>query len=568
MSLNRSAGILLPVFSLPSKHGIGTLGKAAFDFIDFLKSAGQTYWQMLPLGPGGSGDSPYSSYSVFAGNPYFIDLDLLVEEGILLPEEVDGIVWENDPDHVDYGIFHAEHEKLLKKAYAKITPEIRSKMQAFAAASGPWLENFALYVTLKKHFGGAIWTEWEDRAIRRHEADAVRKYREMLADEVDFHIFEQYLFYSQWDKVRAYAKEQGIGLIGDIPIYVALDSADVWSEPYFFQLDEENVPTFVAGVPPDYFSEDGQLWGNPLYDWERMERDGYGWWIRRIEHAAKLFDVLRIDHFRGLASYWAVPFGAKSAKEGKWMTGPGEKFVKVLTSWFYNLQFIAEDLGMLTPDVYDLLNATKLPGMKVLEFAFDPVTPSAYLPHYFPQNCVCYTGTHDNMTAAGWVLDGAAKEVEHARKYLGLDDLAPILTEEAAETVPEENAAPAEEAVMAEKDAIAEAAATEKDSDAEAAENDSAADDKENSAAVTAVKRRELSPEEIRRFDRALIRAGMSSIAVLFVAQMQDYLCLDNSARTNVPGVAEGNWSWKMRGGAIPEGLAEEIAAMTKLYGR
>ena len=549
MEFKRSSGILLPVYSLPSPHGIGTLGESALAFIDFLKKARQKYWQMLPLTPTGCGDSPYSSYSVYAGNPYLIDLDLLVSDGLLTKEDVESICWENNPDRIDYSIFHENHNALLRKAYENADGELLAKIKPFCESHGAWVENYALYMAVKKYFDGTPWVDWEDGGIRKHEPDSVRKYREMLAEDVDYYLFEQYIFYKQWDKVRAYAKEQEIGLIGDIPIYVALDSADVWAEPHFFQLDEENVPTFVAGVPPDYFSEDGQLWGNPLYDWDKMEKDGYGWWIRRIDHASKLYDVLRIDHFRGLASYWAVKYGAETAKEGKWVTGPGVKFVNVLTSWFSGTKFIAEDLGMMTPDVYDLLNATKLPGMKVLEFAFDPVTPSAYLPMYYPQNCVCYTGTHDNSTVVGWMKDGNPKEVAYARKYLGLADF-----DEESETAAAES-----------RDAETEkAAADEKTVADESCDTSAEMESVEEVKTVRAVPTR----KEEKIFCRAVIRAGMSSVASLFVAQMQDYLALDNSARMNVPGVADGNWNWKLRKGMLTDKLAEEIAEMTKMYGR
>ena len=546
MQFERSSGILMPVFSLPSPHGIGTLGKSAFAFIDFLKEAGQSYWQMLPLTPSGCGDSPYSSYSVFAGNPYLIDLDDLVSMELLTEEEIGEIDWENDPDHIDYSIFHEHHEKVLRKAFARKNEALLEKMHSFCMSYGAWVENYALYMALKKHFGGGSWMDWDDAGIRKHEADAVAKYKEMLAEDVTFFVFEQYLFYKQWEEVRAYAKEKEISLIGDIPIYVACDSADVWAEPHFFQLDEENIPTFVAGVPPDYFSEDGQLWGNPLYDWEAMERDGYGWWIRRIDHASKLFDVLRIDHFRGLASYWAVPYGAESAKEGHWVKGPGEKFVNVLTSWFSGTKFIAEDLGMLTPDVYDLLHSTGLPGMKVLEFAFDPVTPSSYLPHYYEKNCVCYTGTHDNATVAGWYKDGNPAEILQAKKYTGLAEVTEI-----------PGTADGAEGAKAETDR-AEAA--------EAEAGPAAADEAQAVKAETAPAATDGA--EVERFTKAVLRAGMSSVAALFIAQIQDYFFLDNHARINVPGVAEGNWTWKMRPGMLTKEKAAEIAAMTKLYGR
>jgi len=549
----------MPVFSLPSAHGIGTLGKNALEFIDFLKKAGQKYWQMLPLTPTGCGDSPYSSYSVFAGNPYLIDLDLLVSDGLLTEEDVEGTFLGNDPDKVDYSAFHENHQELLRKAFANAKPELLAKIPEFCGAYGAWVENYALYMALKKHFEDTPWVEWEDKAIRKHEPEAVKNYREKLSADVDYYIFEQYIFYKQWEKVRAYAKEQKIELVGDIPIYVALDSADVWAEPYFFQLDEENVPTFVAGVPPDYFSEDGQLWGNPLYDWDKMEKDGYGWWIRRIDHASKLYDVLRIDHFRGLASYWSVKYGAETAKEGQWIKGPGEKFVNVLISWFSNTKFIAEDLGLLTPDVVELLNATKLPGMRVLEFAFDPSGTSSYLPHYYERNCICYTGTHDNATAAGWLKEGNPKEVAYAKKYTGFMD-----AEEEKLTLSDIYALGDKKEEKETSDAAEETSdAAEETSDA-AMETSAAAEECPHEKDSP----REYSQEEIKRFCFALIRAGMSSVASVFIAQMQDYLALDNSARINIPGTPTGNWNWKMRSGMLTDELAEEIADMTKLYGR
>ena len=490
----RSCGVLLPVFSLPSPHGIGTLGKEAHSFIDFLKKAGQTYWQMLPLVPTGCGDSPYSGFSTYAGNPYMIDLDLLVEEGLLARDEVEAVSWGSDPAHIDYETFHKCHHAVLETAFSRITDVHRDEIVKFCAKEGAWVGSYALYMALKKHFGEMSWTEWPDEEIRMHRGGAVGKYREMLRETVAYYEFEQYIFYKQWDAVRAHAKEAGIKLIGDVPIYVSLDSVDVWAEPHFFQLDEKNVPKQVAGVPPDYFSEEGQLWGNPLYDWSVMQSDGYGWWIRRIEHAAKMFDVIRIDHFRALSSYWAVPYGAATAKEGHWEKGPGEAFVNVITSWFYNTQFIAEDLGILTQDVYDLMNATKLPGMKILEFAFDPEYPSAYLPHYLERNCVCYTGTHDNATLDEWVEDGDPKETAHAREYFSVTE----------------------------------------DGD----------------------------------LSEAVLRGGLATVADVFIAQMQDYLGLGGEARINVPGVALGNWTWRLSDGMLTDGLAEKMCRMAKLYGR
>ena len=418
--MKRSSGILMPIFSLPSPYGIGTLGKAAYDFIDFLAAAGQSYWQILPVGPTSYGDSPYQSFSTFAGNPYFIDLDLLIKEGLLKKSEVANIDWGDDSEAVDYEKVYNNRFQVLRKAFARGFEKDRAAFAAFEKENA-WLEDYALYMAVKKHFGMQCWTEWEEEAIRLHKPEAVQQYREQLCDDVAFYAYLQFLFYNQWEKLRAYAKENGIGIIGDVPIYVALDSADVWANPKYFQLDEKNIPLEVAGVPPDYFSEDGQLWGNPRYDWEYMKAEGYGWWIRRIDGAGKLYDVVRIDHFRGFESYWAVPYGEKTAKKGKWVKGPGIELVKTLTNWFPQISFIAEDLGILTEEVRALLKESELPGMKVLEFAFDGKQASNYMPHRFERNCVCYTGTHDNTTLAAWLKEAAPKELAQVKKYLGLN---------------------------------------------------------------------------------------------------------------------------------------------------
>lgn len=415
--MERSSGILMPMSSLPSPYGIGTMGESAYRFVDFLRAAGQKYWQLLPIGPTSYGDSPYSSFSTFAGNPYFIDLDMLVADGLLEKEEL-AIDWGADPARVDYGRIYAVRFEILKRAFSRITPELRQEMEAFHRENAAWLDNYALYMAVKAKFGMKSWTEWPDGAIRRHESAAVAKYAEELRTEVAFYVFTQFMFFRQWTALREYAAENGVQFIGDIPIYVALDSADVWSEPYFFQLDSDNVPVEVSGVPPDAFTEEGQLWGNPLYDWERMRADGYGWWIRRIEGAKKLYDIIRIDHFRGFESYWAVPYGAKTAKDGVWKPGPGMGLVGVLTSWFHDLRFIAEDLGFVTPEVRQLLEDSGLPGMKVMEFAFDAHGESDYLPHRCERNSVCYLGTHDNDTVRGWVQTLTREDRDFARRYM------------------------------------------------------------------------------------------------------------------------------------------------------
>ena len=419
--MDRASGILLPISALPSPYGIGTLGKAAYAFADFLHAAGQKYWQLLPLGPTSYGDSPYQSFSTFAGNPYFIDLDLLAEEGLLDKEDLAAADWGNDPRYVDYGKIYEVRFDVLRRAFLRGRERDREAVERFQAEN-PWLKNYALYMAVKAHFGMKSWLEWPDEAIRVRAPEAVARYEKELAEDVAFYTYLQYLFFKQWGELREYIHSLGIRIIGDLPIYVAMDSADVWAEPEFFQLGEGNIPTEDSGVPPDYFSADGQLWGNPLYDYDRMRQDGFGWWIRRVEGASRLFDVIRIDHFRGLESYWAVPYGAETAREGRWRKGPGMDLVGVLTQWFHGLDIIAEDLGFLTPEVHQLLRDSGLPGMKVLEFAFDAREPSNYLPHTYERNCVCYVGTHDNETVMQWREQADRADVTFARKYLGLNE--------------------------------------------------------------------------------------------------------------------------------------------------
>ena len=418
--MDRHSGILLHISSLPSPYGIGTLGREAYAFADFLRAAGQKYWQLLPLGPTSYGDSPYQSFSTFAGNPYFIDLDLLAEDGLLSSSDL-AADWGGDPRQVDYGKIYAARFGLLRRAFQTGYPRDREAVEAFSREN-KWLDNYALYMALKARFGMKSWLDWPDEDLRLRREKALEQAREELAEDIRFYVYLQHLFFKQWDALREYIHSLGIRIIGDLPIYVAMDSADVWAEPEFFQLGEGNVPTEVSGVPPDYFSADGQLWGNPLYDYERMKADGYGWWIRRVEGAGRLFDVIRIDHFRGLESYWAVPYGETTAKNGRWRKGPGMDLVGTLTNWFPNLSFIAEDLGFLTPEVHRLLADSGLPGMKVLEFAFDAREPSNYLPHTYDRHCVCYVGTHDNETVEQWRWQADRADVTFARKYLGLND--------------------------------------------------------------------------------------------------------------------------------------------------
>lgn len=416
--LKRTSGILMPISALPSPYGIGTLGKCAYAFIDFLKASGQTYWQLLPVGPTGYGNSPYSSFSSFAGNPYYIDLDMLIQDGLLDQAQVQSVDWGGDPERIDYSKIYANRFTVLRLAYDRGREQYAREFAQFCRESSHWLDSYTLYMAVKAENRMQSWQQWQDEDIRMHRPEAVARYEESLQEEIAFYKFLQFLFFRQWDALRCYAKEKGIAFIGDVPIYVAMDSADVWSEPQYFQLDEQHTPIEIAGVPPDYFTEDGQLWGNPLYDYKTMEKDGYSWWIRRIDGAGKLYDVIRIDHFRGFESYWAVPNGASTAKDGAWKAGPGMNLVGILTSRFADMDFIAEDLGCITQKVRKLLAYSSLPGMKVLEFAFDPDEDSDYLPHNCTANSVCYLGTHDNDTVTGWLNSIHDREKEFAADYM------------------------------------------------------------------------------------------------------------------------------------------------------
>ncbi|MBQ4371681.1 MAG: 4-alpha-glucanotransferase [Firmicutes bacterium] len=420
--MKRSSGILMPISSLPSPYGIGTLGKEAREFIDFLSESGQSWWQILPVGPTSYGDSPYQCPSTFAGNPYFIDPDTLEADGLLTRSEIDAADCGADPERADYGLLYERRGPLLRKAAERGLKEPDEAFGAFKEENSSWLPDYCLFSALKAKFGQKSWLDWPDEAARNRDPEALEGFRTELAPEIEICAYIQYLFFRQWDALREYAREKGIGIIGDLPIYVALDSADVWSEKEFFQIGEDGVPEKVAGVPPDYFNEDGQLWGNPLYDYGRMKEDGWGWWIRRIGGAAKLYDVIRIDHFRGFESYWAVPYGDTTAKNGEWIKGPGMELVGALRDWFKDTSFIAEDLGYPTPEVKQLLEDSGFPGMKVVEFAFDPGLESSDMPHRYGTRCVCYTGTHDNPPVMAWKETAPAEEIEIAREYLGLND--------------------------------------------------------------------------------------------------------------------------------------------------
>ena len=414
----RESGILMHITSLPGPYGIGSMGAQAYHFVDFLESAGQSYWQILPLTPTGYGDSPYQSFSACAGNPYLIDLDELVKQGLLKKAEIEAVRWGSDPGRVDYGAQYRERGKLLKTAWSRFQPN--QDFSDFVAENAGWLEDYALFMALKEENGGTAWLEWPE-PLKLHKQAALDKKRRELAQQIQVQCFQQYLFDRQWKALRGYANGKGIRIIGDVPIYVPLDSADVWANPGLFQLDENRRPKTVAGCPPDSFTADGQLWGNPIYDWKAMADTGYSWWIRRLEAAARMYDVVRIDHFRGFESYWAVPAQDKTARNGKWIKGPGLDFIRAIQKALPKLDFIAEDLGFVTPEVRQLQLDSGYPGMKVLEFAFDSREDSDYLPHLYPVESVCYTGTHDNVTLQQWFDEAAPEDVAYAKAYLGLN---------------------------------------------------------------------------------------------------------------------------------------------------
>ena len=415
----RESGILMHITSLPGPYGIGTMGKQAYRFVDFLESAGQSYWQILPLTPTGFGDSPYQSFSACAGNHYLIDLDTLVEEGLLKQEEITAVTWGKESDRVDYGTLYAQRSKLLAKACSRFVPD--ADYEIFVRENQDWLEDYAIFMALKNSMGGKIWLDWPEE-LKCHDASALAAERLALKGQVELQYFLQYQFDRQWKALRTYANSKGIRIIGDVPIYVPLDSADVWAAPELFQLDENRRPEVVAGCPPDAFTEDGQLWGNPIYDWKKMADTGYGWWVRRLAAAAKMYDVVRFDHFRGFESYWAVPAGDKTARNGKWVKGPDHDFIYAIQKALPNLDFIAEDLGYMTPEVRQLQLDSGYPGMKVLEFAFDSREDSDYLPHLYPEDSVCYTGTHDNVTLKQWFDEASPEDVAYAKAYLGLNE--------------------------------------------------------------------------------------------------------------------------------------------------
>ena len=503
----RRCGILLPVASLPSRYGIGAFSKEAYEFIDQLKEAGQQVWQILPLGPTSFGDSPYQAFSAFAGNPYFIDLEALIQEGLLTKEECDRADFGNNPAYIDYSKLYENRFSLLKIAYERWksvsfagTPQ-ENRLEAVHGKAGELLRRetreYCFYMALKDHFQSRSWDLW-DEEIRIRRPEALARYGQLLSDEIGFYEFQQIKFEEQWKKLKGYANSQGIQIMGDIPIYVAFDGADSWARPELFQFDGDMRPKAVAGCPPDAFSATGQLWGNPLYDWEYHRKTGFQWWMKRMEYCFALYDLVRVDHFRGFDEYYSIPYGQDTAVNGKWEQGPGIEIFRRMEEYFgkKELPIIAEDLGFLTPSVYRLLEETGFPGMKVLEFAFEEGGRSPYLPHNYTQNCVVYTGTHDNDTLAGWYKAMDIEQKEFSIEYLG------------------------------------------------------------NS----------LTPVDQVHWD--FIRLALRSVAKLAVIPVQDYLGLGTEARTNEPSTIGKNWRWRLLKGQLDEKTLRRCRKLAEAYGR
>ncbi len=421
----RQSGIIMHLSSLPSPYGIGTMGAEAYALGDFLKQAGISCWQLLPVGPTGAGNSPYLSYSAFAGNPYFIDLDLLCQEGLLQQEEYIHLDWGSDPRRVDYDCLDRNRLAVLRKAYKRGRCRDREKVKAFAQQNRYWLEDYSFYMALRRHFGNCCWQRWEDGVRLRHRT-VLKAYHEKLEDEIGFWVYLQYLFFKQWQALRSHLNGLGIEIIGDLPIYVAEDSADVWAHSDLFQLDQARRPTAVAGCPPDYFSAEGQLWGNPLYKWEQLKHQNYRWWVERMRTAFQLADRVRVDHFRGFSAYYSIPAEASDAREGQWQPGPGIHFFRKVFQKLGRLNLIAEDLGQLDEAVHILREQAGLPGMAVLQFAFDSDSGNLYLPHNLTTDRVLYTGTHDNDTLAGWLAAMPAEKRAYCSRYLRLGEENPL----------------------------------------------------------------------------------------------------------------------------------------------
>lgn len=534
----RESGILFPIFSVPSKFGIGCFSREAYEFVDFLEKSGQGFWQILPIGPTGFGDSPYQNVSAFAGNPYFISLETLIEDGLLTWDEVNACQFGSDETKVDYGAIYESRREILKKAYEKFTekleaskkdktvtagspipnginmpekkpasdkekkkgakeekkPSLAEEFEAFLKMETYWLEDYALFMALKEKAGGASWLDWEDD-LRKRDEKAIEKAKKELADEMGLYYFEQFEFDRQWRALRAYANAKNVKIIGDIPFYVAMDSSDTWSHPEVFQMDKDLKPTVVAGCPPDAFSPTGQLWGNPIYDWDAEKKRDYDWWLRRMYRTYAFYDVIRIDHFHGFCDYYAIPYEDKTAEKGKLKKGPGIDLFNTLKKKVDNLRIIAEDLGNNTPENEKLLADTGFPGMKVLQYGFTS-WDSYYVNHRHINNCVVYTGTHDNTPTRAWCEEISEGELSFTRRYI-------------------------------------------------------------NSMNT-----------DFGGLTWDLIREAYRSVADLCIIPLQDYLCFGREARINTPGAPDGNWQWRLRPNFLSQDLANSIRGLAEVYSR
>jgi 4-alpha-glucanotransferase len=507
MGFPRSSGILLHPTSLPGRFGIGDLGDEAYAFVDFLAASGQHLWQVLPLGPTGYGDSPYQCFSAFAGNTLLVSPQRLLNEGLLAADDMASVP-AFPQERIDFDGVIKFKSALLGRAFERFQQattgaDQRSEFQAFSQQEASWLDDYALFRALKDARGGAMWNKWEEPLARR-DGEALERARRELHDSIEAQKFYQYLFFKQWSALRAYAREHGIIIVGDIPIFVSYDSADVWTHPHLFKLDERLAPRVVAGVPPDYFSATGQLWGNPIYEWERMRADGFSWWIERMRATLRMFDIIRLDHFRGFAACWEIPGGDRTAERGRWVDVPGRELFTAVKQALGDLPIIAEDLGVITPDVERLRDDFGLPGMRILQFAFGGDPHHRDLPHNFVQSVVVYTGTHDNDTTVGWFNS-------HAREGSTRD----------AEQVERER--------------------------------------------QFCLKYLATNGEEIH-WD--FIRAALSSVANVALIPLQDVLGLGTEARMNLPASTKGNWDWRYTADALTDKLSDRLKEMTEIYGR
>ncbi len=490
----RKNGILMHISSLPSEYGIGKMGKSAYDFVDFLANSGVKCWQILPLSPTSYGDSPYQSFSVYAGNPYFIDFDMLRQEGLLKKSDYSNIKWQDNSESVNYSIIYENCFKVLKQAYKVYRHDISKKYRQFVADNSDWLDDYALFMALKFKNDGKPWYEW-DKKLAMRDKDTLAKASEELKKDIDFFKFVQYKFFAQWKNLKKYANVKGVEIIGDMPIYVSYDSVEAWAMSELFLFDKKKKPIDVAGCPPDDFSATGQLWGNPLYDWKYHKKTSYKWWTERLKFSSEIYDIVRIDHFRGFESFYAIPYGSETAEVGEWRKGPGAELFKTVQKELGDLNIIAEDLGFITEDVYEMLREVGYPGMKVIQFAFGSGGKNEHLPHNFGStNCVAYTGTHDNETLRGWVANASADAIKHAMAYCN-------------------------------------------------------------------VKKKKDVP-------KGIIKAAWGSVAEIAVAQMQDFLQSDASARMNTPSITGGNWQFRTKTTDFTEKLSKKITKLNKMYNR